>query len=76
MKFKRLLAALISTVMIAGMFPAFVFADETEATPAETVETRITETKETEEKEAESCTFQGHDCQQCKGHSEIQSCKS
>lgn len=50
MKFKRLLAALISTVMIAGMFPAFVFADETEATPAETVETRITETKETEKK--------------------------
>ena len=50
MKFKRLLAALISTVMIVGMFPAFVFADETEATPAETVETRITETKETEKK--------------------------
>ena len=48
MKFKRLLAFVISASMIVGMFPAFVLADETGSEPAETTVAETTAPKETE----------------------------
>ena len=48
MKFKRLLAFVISVSMIVGMFPAFVLADENGSEPAESTAAETTAPKETE----------------------------
>lgn len=49
MKFKRLIAVLLSMALIVGMIPTLVFADESQPEPAETSAAQTTESKETEE---------------------------